>query len=110
MNIRLNRVQAEGGRFATKPLAQLVLQSRSVYGRGVFDERNAAVKKMSASVIQTAKSQGCKIGICGQAPIDYAEFARFLVEQGIDTISLTPDVIAKTTVANPDLEKLLGKI
>ena len=56
----------------------------------IFDERNEAVKKMIANVIQAAKAKGRKIGICGQAPSDYPEFARFLVEQGIDSISLQP--------------------
>lgn len=63
----------------------------------VFDERNEAVKKMISMVIQSAHKKGRKIGICGQAPSDYPEFARFLVENGIDSISLNPDVVLKTT-------------
>jgi len=65
----------------------------------IFDERNPAVMTMIASVIRTARAKGCKIGICGQAPSDYPEFARFLVEQGIDSISLNPDAVPRTTQA-----------
>lgn len=64
----------------------------------LFDERNEAVKRMIASVIRVARSKGCKIGICGQAPSDYPEFAEFLVDQGIDSISLNPDTVVKTTL------------
>ncbi|MBO3460754.1 phosphoenolpyruvate synthase [Aetokthonos hydrillicola Thurmond2011] len=62
----------------------------------LFDERNQAVKRMIAKAISTVKLHGRKIGICGQAPSDYPEFARFLVEQGIDSISLNPDSVLKT--------------
>jgi pyruvate,water dikinase len=62
----------------------------------IFDERNKAVKDMVTMVIQKAKANGRKIGICGQAPSDYPEFARFLVELGIDSISLNPDSVMKT--------------
>ena len=74
-----------------------------------FDERNAAVKKMIASVIRSARARGRKIGICGQAPSDYPEFAAFLVEQGIDSISLTPDAVLKTTLTILEMEKELGE-
>ncbi len=70
----------------------------------VFDERNEAVKRAITSVIKTAKAKGVKIGICGQAPSDYPEFAEFLVRQGIDSMSLTPDAILKTTVAVLEVE------
>ncbi len=62
----------------------------------LFDERNEAVKEMIKMAISTVKQQGRKIGICGQAPSDYPEFARFLVAQGIDSISLNPDSVLKT--------------
>jgi pyruvate,water dikinase len=62
----------------------------------IFDERNEGVKEMVQMAIAKAKQNGCKIGICGQAPSDYPEFARFLVEQGIDSISLNPDSVLKT--------------
>lgn len=63
---------------------------------GIFDERNAAVKRAITSVITVAHRHGCKIGICGQAPSDYPDFARFLVECGIDSISLNPDSVLST--------------
>ena len=56
----------------------------------IFDERDDAVKRMIAQVIKVAKATGTKIGICGQAPSDYPEFAEFLVKEGIDSISLNP--------------------
>lgn len=62
----------------------------------LFDERNEAVKRIIAKAITTVKQNNRKIGICGQAPSDYPEFARFLVEQGIDSISLNPDSVIKT--------------
>lgn len=71
----------------------------------VFDERNEAVKRMIASVIKTAKAKGVKIGICGQAPSDYPDFCEFLVGEGIDSISLTPDAVLKTTLAVLEFEK-----
>jgi len=75
----------------------------------LFDERNEAVTSMVASVITAARAKGRKIGICGQAPSDYPEFARFLVEQGIDSISLNPDAVMKTTVAIVETERALGR-
>jgi pyruvate,water dikinase len=63
----------------------------------LFDERNGAVEKMVAMAIDAAKRSGKKIGICGQAPSDYPEFADFLVERGINSISLNPDTVIKTT-------------
>ena len=74
----------------------------------IFDERNAAVKKMIAQVIAVCRAKGRKIGICGQAPSDYPEFAQFLVEQGIDSISLNPDTVLKTTLAILETERKLG--
>ncbi|MFO7822971.1 MAG: putative PEP-binding protein, partial [Cyclobacterium sp.] len=52
-------------------------------------------KQMLSDVIQTAKKSGVKIGLCGQAPSDYPEFAGFLVAQGIDSVSFTPDALLK---------------
>ncbi|WP_028950017.1 phosphoenolpyruvate synthase [Sulfurihydrogenibium subterraneum] len=75
----------------------------------LYDERNEAVKRMIAQVIKVAKEKGKKIGICGQGPSDYPEFAQFLVEQGIDTISINPDSIIKTTIAIHEIEQKLGK-
>ena len=63
----------------------------------LFDERNGAVERMVAQAIDAALRAGKKIGICGQAPSDYPEFARFLVERGISSISLNPDTVIQTT-------------
>jgi pyruvate,water dikinase len=74
----------------------------------IFDERNQAVKDMVRMVIDVAKRRGKKIGICGQAPSDFPEFATFLVECGIDSMSLIPDTIIKTRLAVAEKEKELG--
>ena len=73
----------------------------------VFDERDEAVERLIATVIRTANAHHRKIGICGQAPSDYPEFARFLVEQGIDSISLNPDTVLKTTAVILETEKAM---
>jgi pyruvate,water dikinase len=75
----------------------------------VYDENNEAVKQLIRQVIRTAKQKKVKIGICGQAPSDYPEFARFLVEEGIDSISLSPDTIVKTTIDIKKTEDKLGR-
>jgi pyruvate, water dikinase len=54
---------------------------------------------MLAQLIQTAKECGVKVGICGQGPSDHPDFAQFLVEQGIDSVSVTPDSVIKTIKA-----------
>jgi pyruvate,water dikinase len=97
----------DGFSIGSNDLTQLILgvDRDSEIVAHVFDERNAAVKKMIASVIATARARGRKIGICGQAPSDYPDFAAFLVEQGIDSISLNPDAVLKTTVTILDAEK-----
>ncbi|MEM9769778.1 MAG: phosphoenolpyruvate synthase, partial [Cyanobacteria bacterium P01_D01_bin.71] len=97
----------DGFSIGSNDLTQLTLglDRDSALVAHLFDERNAAVERMVAQVIATAKAKGRKIGICGQAPSDYPEFARFLVEQGIDSISLNPDVVIKTTLAIAELEQ-----
>jgi len=62
----------------------------------LFDERNLAVKRAIQSLIETAHKYGKTVSICGQAPSVYPEFAKFLVEAGIDSISVNPDVIVHT--------------
>ena len=74
----------------------------------LYDERNVAVKRMVKMVIDTAKANGKKIGICGQAPSDFPDFAEFLVECGIDSISLNPDTVVKTKIFIAEKEKQLG--
>lgn len=90
----------DGFSIGSNDLTQLILgvDRDSALVAPLFDERNSAVKAMIVQVIQAAKAKGKKIGICGQAPSDYPEFADFLIEQGIDSISLNPDVLLKTTL------------
>ena len=97
----------DGFSIGSNDLTQLVLgvDRDSAIVAPLFDERNQAVKLMVAAVIKVAKAKGRKIGICGQAPSDFPEFARFLVEQGIDSISLNPDAVMKTTVTILEAEQ-----
>ncbi len=74
----------------------------------LFDERNEAVKRMVEMAITTAKKYKRKIGICGDAPSTYPEFAEFLVKCGIDSISLSPDAVVKTMLVINDAEKKYG--
>jgi len=76
----------------------------------IFDERNDAVKRLVSQVIETAHSHEPrrKVGICGQAPSDFPEFAEFLVECGIDSISLNPDTVVKTRLKIAETEQRLG--
>lgn len=96
----------DGFSIGSNDLTQLILgvDRDSEIVAHVFDERNEAVTTMIADVIRRVKARGRKIGICGQAPSDYPEFARFLVEAGIDSISLTPDAVMRTTLSVLDLE------
>lgn len=73
----------------------------------LFDERNGAVERMIELTIEAAHRAGKKIGICGQAPSDYPEFARFLVERGITSISLNPDTVLQTTQVIVEAESRL---
>jgi pyruvate, water dikinase len=97
----------DGFSIGSNDLTQLTLglDRDSALVAHIFDERNAAVKQMVRMVIEKAKKCDRKIGICGQAPSDYPEFARFLVELGIDSISLNPDSVLKTLL---DIAKLEG--
>jgi len=71
----------------------------------LYNERNPAVKQMISKLIQSAKRNGVKVGICGQGPSDFPDFAQFLVEEGIDSISLTPDSVIKTIKAISKFDK-----
>jgi pyruvate,water dikinase len=77
----------------------------------IFDERNDAVKRLISQVITTAHNHHPrrKVGICGQAPSDFPEFAEFLVECGIDSISLNPDTVIKTRLKIAETERRLGR-
>lgn len=63
---------------------------------GLFDERDAAVKALLGMAIKACRNKGKYIGICGQGPSDHADFARWLVDQGIDSVSLNPDTVLET--------------
>ncbi|MEH1819170.1 MAG: phosphoenolpyruvate synthase [Nostoc sp.] len=88
----------DGFSIGSNDLTQLTLgiDRDSALVARLFDERSPAVKEMVKMAIKAAKKHNRKIGICGQAPSDYPEFAQFLVEQGIDSISLNPDSVLKT--------------
>ena len=88
----------DGFSIGSNDLTQLVLgvDRDSELVAHLFDERDPAVKATLAQAIRAARAAGRKIGICGQAPSDYPEIARFLVEEGIDSISLDPDSVLRT--------------
>jgi pyruvate,water dikinase len=85
----------DGFSIGSNDLTQLVLgvDRDSAELESLFDARNEAVTRMISEVIRVAHEQGCKVGICGQAPSDHPEFAGFLVKAGIDSISLSPDSV-----------------
>jgi pyruvate,water dikinase len=88
----------DGFSIGSNDLASLVLgvdRDNAKLAKSVFDERNPAVKMAMEHLIKTAHKLGIKIGICGQAPSDYPEIVEFLVENGIDSISLNADVIGR---------------
>lgn len=98
----------DGFSIGSNDLTQLVLgvDRDSELVAPLFDERNPAVIEMIRQVIRRARIAGRKIGICGQAPSDYPEFARLLVEAGISSISLNPDAVVKTTLEVLNLEEI----
>jgi pyruvate,water dikinase len=100
----------DGFSIGSNDLTQLILgvDRDSEIVAPLFNERDLAVKKMIAEVIAVCRAKKRKIGICGQAPSDYPDFAQFLVEQGIDSISLNPDTVMKTTLAILETEKRLA--
>ncbi|MFO7629722.1 MAG: phosphoenolpyruvate synthase, partial [Prochlorococcaceae cyanobacterium] len=96
----------DGFSIGSNDLTQLTLglDRDSALVAELFDERHGAVKEMIRLMIRSAKRCGRKIGICGQAPSDYPEFARFLVEEGIDSISLNPDAVISGRIAIAAIE------
>jgi pyruvate,water dikinase len=99
----------DGFSIGSNDLTQLVLGvDRDSTGLSyLFDERNEAVKKMISALIIAAHKADRKVGICGQAPSDYPDFAKFLVKAGIDSISLNPDSVVKTKRLVAIAEKML---
>ncbi|MFC1789561.1 phosphoenolpyruvate synthase [Patescibacteria group bacterium] len=88
----------DGCSIGSNDLAQLTLgiDRDNAKISHIGDERNAAVKKMIKNVIAIAKKKKKYVGICGQGPSDFPEFAKFLVKEGIDSLSLNPDTVVKT--------------
>lgn len=96
----------DGFSIGSNDLTQLTLglDRDSALVSHIYNERNPAVKRSIANLIDVAKRTNTKVGICGQGPSDYPEFAQFLVELGIDTISVTPDSMLKTIKAINKIE------
>jgi pyruvate,water dikinase len=97
----------DGMSIGSNDLTQLVLGLDRDSGivTHISNENNEAVKKMIAEIIEKCVKKGKYIGICGQAPSDYPEFAEFLVEKGIESISLNPDTVIKNILRIADKEK-----
>lgn len=97
----------DGMSIGSNDLTQLTLglDRDSDIVAGIANENNEAVKKLIGAIIMKCKEKGKYIGICGQAPSDFPEFTEFLVEKGIDSISLNPDTVIKTILAIAEKEK-----
>jgi len=100
----------DGFSIGSNDLTQLILgvDRDSAELAPLFDERNEAVKRAVSEAIQKAHKAGIKVGICGQAPSNYPEFAAFLIEQGIDSISLNPDSFIATVTHVAEVERRLA--
>jgi pyruvate,water dikinase len=104
----------DGFSIGSNDLTQLTLgidrdAGGSLKVEGVSNEKNEAVKILITNLIKTAKKFRRKVGICGQGPSDFPDFAEYLVEQGIDSISLNPDTVISTTLAILKKEKALKR-
>lgn len=106
----------DGFSIGSNDLTQLVMgadrDSGILNNMGYFDERNEAVKRAISILIKAAHKYGKTISICGQGPSQYPEFAEFLVQEGIDSISVNPDTVAYTRrlVAQVEQKMILDKI
>jgi len=102
----------DGFSIGSNDLTQLTLglDRDSALVSHLYDERNDAVKGMLRMLITSAKKTKTKVGICGQGPSDFPDFAQFLVELGIDSISVTPDSLLKTKRAIADVEKAMAGV
>jgi pyruvate,water dikinase len=101
----------DGFSIGSNDLTQLVLgvDRDSAMVAFEFDERDPGVLEMLKLAVEGARRNGRHSGICGQAPSDYPEIAEYLVRIGIDSISLSPDTVLRTTLAIVKLEKKLGR-
>ena len=88
----------DGYSIGSNDLTQLTLglDRDSSIVANLFDERNAAVKKLLSLAIKTAKAKGKYVGICGQGPSDHPDLAQWLLDQGIESVSLNPDTVVDT--------------
>ncbi len=106
----------DGFSIGSNDLTQLILGSDRDSGilnsMGYFDERNIAVKRAISMLIKAAHKYGKTVSICGQGPSLYPEFAEFLVQEGIDSMSVNPDTVAYTRrlVAHVEQKMLLSKM
>ena len=101
----------DGFSIGSNDLTQLMLgvDRDSEKVQHLFDERSEAVKRACSMIIQAAKRAGKKVGICGQVPSDYPDFAAFLVGEGIDSISLVPDAIVPTKLRIIEVEAAMNE-
>lgn len=101
----------DGFSIGSNDLTQLMLgvDRDSEKVQHLFDERSEAVKRACSMIIQAAKRAGKKVGICGQGPSDYPDFAAFLVGEGIDSISLVPDAIVPTKLRIIEVEAAMNE-
>lgn len=104
----------DGFSIGSNDLTQLCLgidrdSGNALVVEGVSNEKNEAVKKLIRQLIKVAKKNKKKVGICGQGPSDFPDFAEFLVEAGIDSISLNPDTVVKTSIAIYEKEKKIKR-
>jgi pyruvate,water dikinase len=100
----------DGFSIGSNDLTQLVLgvDRDSARLRDLFDEQNEAVTRMIRNVIEVAHDKGCKVGLCGQAPSDRPEFVTFLIDAGIDSVSVTPDSFLRVKRNVADAERAGG--
>jgi len=100
----------DGFSIGTNDLTQLTLglDRDSEIVSHVYDERDPAVKYLVGKVIEVANKMGKYIGLCGQAPSDKPDFAEFLVDAGIKSMSLNPDTLIKTRILVAEKEKAKG--
>ena len=104
----------DGFSIGSNDLTQLILglDRDSALVSSIYDERNISVKRAISHLIKVGKKTNTKVGICGQGPSDFPDFAEFLVNEGIDSISVTPDSLLKTlkTLSQGEIEKKLKNI
>jgi len=101
----------DGMSIGSNDLTQLILglDRDSGIGTAIGNENDSAVKQMIGEVIKKCRERKKYVGICGQAPSDYPDFARFLVEQQIESISLNPDVVMQTIMGIQEIENTMYK-